>query len=91
VYVFLIRITSRVDLAMSVCPYECCDLGNYKSRYTETKHVDSRDSLRIASLFRQCAAPTTTTTVKSSEAVSWEAYKEKDYCVESFGIGTSPN
>jgi len=27
VYIFLIRITSRVDLAMSVCPYEGGDLG----------------------------------------------------------------
>jgi len=29
VFIFLIRITSRVDLAMSVCPDECWDLGNY--------------------------------------------------------------
>jgi len=27
----LIRTTSRVDLAKSVCPYERNDLGNYKS------------------------------------------------------------
>jgi len=31
VYIFLIRITSQVGLAMSVCPYERWDLGNYKS------------------------------------------------------------
>jgi len=31
VYIFLIRITSRVDLAMPVCPDERRDLGNYKS------------------------------------------------------------
>jgi len=34
-YILLIRITNRVDLAMSVylsfCPYERCDHGNYKS------------------------------------------------------------
>jgi len=30
VYIFLIRITSRVDLSMSVCP-SVWDLGNYKS------------------------------------------------------------
>jgi len=29
VYIFLIRITSRVDLAMSVGPDERCDFGNY--------------------------------------------------------------
>jgi len=34
VYKFLIRITSRVDLAMSVCPYERWDLENYKSYNT---------------------------------------------------------
>jgi len=52
VYIFLIRITSRVDLAMSgcpsvrlpVCPYERCDLENYKSCYTRIRHADSRDS-----------------------------------------------
>jgi len=31
VYIFLISITSQVDLAMSVCPCERCDLGNSKS------------------------------------------------------------
>jgi len=31
VNIFLIRINSRVDLAMSVCPYERRDLRNYKS------------------------------------------------------------
>jgi len=31
VYIFLIRITNRFDLAISVCPYERCDLENYKS------------------------------------------------------------
>jgi len=30
-YIFLIRINSLVDLAMSVCPYERRDLSNYKS------------------------------------------------------------
>jgi len=30
-YIFLIGIKSQVDLAMSVCPYECRDLSNYKS------------------------------------------------------------
>jgi len=29
--IFFIRITSRVDLAMSVCPYERCDLRNYNN------------------------------------------------------------
>jgi len=29
--IFLIRITGRVDPAMSVCPYKRRDLGNYKS------------------------------------------------------------
>jgi len=46
---FLIRITSRVDLAisvcpfvpLSVCPYKRCDLGNYKSYITGTRHADS--------------------------------------------------
>jgi len=32
VYIFLITITSRVDLAMSVCPYERWDLGTIISR-----------------------------------------------------------
>jgi len=48
-YMFLIRITSRVDLAisvcpfvpLSVCPYKRCDLGNYKSYNTGTRHADS--------------------------------------------------
>jgi len=31
-YIVLIRIASRVDLAMSVCPYERWDLRNYMSR-----------------------------------------------------------
>jgi len=29
VYIFLIRITNRFDLVISVCPYERCDLGKY--------------------------------------------------------------
>jgi len=29
---------------MSVCPYERCDLGNYKSYNTGIRHVDFRDS-----------------------------------------------
>jgi len=41
VYIFLIRITSRVDLAMSVCPYERCDLGNYKSYCSGTRNAVS--------------------------------------------------
>jgi len=40
----LIRITSRVDLAMSVCSYERCNLGNYKSCSTGIRYVGSRDS-----------------------------------------------
>jgi len=32
VHIFLISITRRVDLAISVCPYERGDLGNYKSK-----------------------------------------------------------
>jgi len=39
----LIRITSQVDLAMPVCPYERCDLGNFKSCNTGVMHADSRD------------------------------------------------
>jgi len=35
-------ITSRVDLAMSVCPYERCP--NYESCNTGIRHADSRDS-----------------------------------------------
>jgi len=31
IHIFLIRITSRVDLAMSVCPCERFDLANYRS------------------------------------------------------------
>jgi len=30
-HIFFIRITSRVDLAMSVRPYERWDLGHYKN------------------------------------------------------------
>jgi len=41
VYIFLIRITSRVYLAKSVCPYERWDLGNYKSYNTGIRHADS--------------------------------------------------
>jgi len=41
VYIFLIGITSRVDLAMSVCPDERCDLGNYKSWSIEIWRADS--------------------------------------------------
>jgi len=37
-YIFLIRIINGVDLAMSVCPYERCDLGNYKS-YNTVEHT----------------------------------------------------
>jgi len=44
VYIFLIRITSRVDLAMTVCRHERCDLGNYKSCHTVIRHADSRYS-----------------------------------------------
>jgi len=40
----MIRITSRFGLAMSVCPYERYDLGNYKSCNTGIRHGDSRDS-----------------------------------------------
>jgi len=40
VYILLIGI----DLAMSVCPYERCDLGNNKSCNTGIRHADSRDS-----------------------------------------------
>jgi len=29
---------------MSVCPYKCCDLGNYVSCNTGIRHADSRDS-----------------------------------------------
>jgi len=43
VYIFLIRINSRVDLALSVCPYERRVLRNYKSYKVEIKHTHSRD------------------------------------------------
>jgi len=41
VYIFLIWITSRVDLAMSACPYECSDLGNYKRYNSWNRHASS--------------------------------------------------
>jgi len=40
VYKFLFRITSWVDLAMSVCPYERWDLENYKSWTTGIRHAE---------------------------------------------------
>jgi len=47
IYIFLSRITSRVDLTMSVCPYERWELGNYKSYAIGIWHADSWDS-RVA-------------------------------------------
>jgi len=38
-YIFLIRITSKVDLAVSVCPCELFNLGNYKSKNGGIWHV----------------------------------------------------
>jgi len=42
-YIFLIRINNRVDLAISVCPYERRDLRNYKSYKFGIQHTDSKD------------------------------------------------
>jgi len=56
-YIFLIRISSRVDLAMSVCPYERRDLVNYTSYNTGFLRF-----LRSASFFQQSATPTLTPT-----------------------------
>jgi len=41
VYIFLIRITSRVDLVMPVCLCERCDLGNYKTYTVQISNLDS--------------------------------------------------
>jgi len=57
-----IPFTSRVYPAMSVCPYERCDLGNYKSYNTGNRQADSWDFCAENIFFRQCATPTLTPT-----------------------------
>jgi len=58
-YIFLISITSRVDLAMSVCPYERWDLGNYESYNSEIRYADSWDSCAAQVSFRRVPRPQT--------------------------------
>jgi len=57
VYIFLIRITCRVDLAMSVCSYERWDLGNYKSYITGIRHAGSWDSCVAQVCFSRVPRP----------------------------------
>jgi len=63
-YIFLIRITSRVDLSMSVCPSVCpderWDLGNYKRLGYWDLACRFLSFLRSASLFQQSTKPTLT-------------------------------
>jgi len=57
-YIFLIRITSRVDLAMSVCPSdERWDLGNYKSKDIGIWHADSWASCAAQVCFSRVPRP----------------------------------
>jgi len=41
IYIFLIRITSRVDLGMPVCPYVRWDLENYQRYRVPISYLDS--------------------------------------------------
>jgi len=61
IYSWILRITSRVDLAMSVCPYERWDLGNYTSYNTKNRHADSWE----------WATPTLTPTITAQNCGSY--------------------
>jgi len=67
VYIFLIRITSQIDLAMSVCPPVRLSVWTLRSRKLyKLQYWDWACRflrfLRIASLFQQSATPTLTPT-----------------------------
>jgi len=59
-YIFLIRITSRVDLAMSVCPF--VRMNAEISETIRARLLGFGMHLRSASLFQQGAPPTLTPT-----------------------------
>jgi len=62
--ILLIRISSRVNLAMSVCPYERLGLGNYKSETVGTWHVVSSASYAAQVCSSRVPRPQTTITLR---------------------------
>jgi len=53
----MIGITSQVDLAMSVCPYERWDLGNYKRKSVGTWQADPWPSCASQAYFSRVPRP----------------------------------